>query len=299
MNSPWVRDVASSGFQWAYDNRNYLQKTADKMYLNKYRDYQEKTKRYKQIARGNRRLSAKRALDFGPSSLAKRAKYTIPYRGSELGTKKEWLHVEQGAIASKSLVSYLMTDIPLGAVQEDSYRNGSSIFVKGCKLRFGIRNLQGTPLMVNIALIAGKQSMEGITTVPTGNFFQNDGSVADQRYLDFDPATKSARQLHYLPINTERWTVLHHHRKIINTSGDGDLISSNANRGGGPADWYEHDKYVAINRRLTYDTNAGTSCTTPIWVCIWVSRWDQTIGAAVAANQASVWLYVTSYFKDQ
>lgn len=297
MNSPWTRDIASSGFQWAYDNRNYLQNVADKMYLNKYRDYQERTKVYKQAARnGRRRLAAKRALDFGtPTILSKKNKFTIPYRGPNIETKREFLHVEQGNVAGKTLIGYLMTDIPLGAGNEDIFRQGSSIYVKGCNLRMGFRNLQGCPMFLNIALIAAKQAQPGVTTPPTANFFRNDGFLQNQRYIDFSVAS-SARQLHYNNINTEQWTVLHHHRKTINITGDGDIISSRANRGGGPADWHEFNKYVPVNRRITYDSETGDSCTTPIWFVFWVSRWDQAINAAVVANTCEAWLYGTTHF---
>lgn len=300
MNSPWTRDVASSGFQWAYDNRSFLQKQADRLYLNKYRDYQEKTKKYKLMARSNnRRLVAKRALDFGKPTIPrspKRSKFQIPYRGPNIDSKREHLHVEYGTVASKTLVGYLMSDIPLGAGNEDVFRQSSSIFVKGCKVRLGFRNLQGAPMMINVAVIAGKQANSAATTPSTENFFRNDGSNASERYLTFTSTNLSARQCHYLPINTEQWTVLHHTRKIINTTGDGDIISERANRGGGRDDFYEFNKWVPINRRLTYDTAGGNSCTTPIWIAFWVSRWDQTIAASPAANQVEAWLYCTTHF---
>jgi len=246
MNSPWTRDVASSGFQWAYDNRDFLQKTADRMYLNKYRDYQEKTKAYKEMARNNRRrrLVAKRALDFGKSTLSspKRAKFQLPYRSPGINNKRRFLHVEQGALAGKTLVSYLLSDIPLVTQDPDISRENSSIMLNGMKIHVGFRNNQGCPVMVNVAVIASKSAMKGSTTVPVTNFFRNDGSTAsNQRYIDFD-ITRSARQLHYMPINTEQWTVLSHTRQILNTSGNGDLISSNANRGGG------RDDFTAIEK---------------------------------------------------
>ncbi len=264
----------------------------------KYRDYQEKTKRYKEIARGTRRLTAKRALDFGKSPASKRAKFTIPYRSPNIEGGREWVHVEQGTVAGKTLISYLLTDIPISGSDPDVAREKSTIFVKGINLRMGFKNLQGCPTFVNVAVIAGKKSMEGISTVPVTNFFRNDGSTAsNNRYIDFSVA-HSARQLHYLPINTEEWTVLHHSRYTLNTSGNGDLISSNANRGGGTNDWLEVDKYLPVNRRLTYDNGLGSSCTTPIWIAFWVSRWDQNQAATPVAATTETWLYATTNFKD-
>jgi hypothetical protein len=300
MNSPWLRDAVSSAAQWSYDNRAYLSQTADRMYLNKYRDYQEKTKKYKRIARGPRRLVAKRALDFGgmTPSAAKRAKFQIPYRGPTIDGKRRMLHVEQGSLAGKTLVGYLLSDIPISATDPDVTREASSILVKGCNFRVGFRNLQGCPLFVNVAVIAGKNAMPGVTSPSGINFFRNDGSTAgNNRYIDFSTGP-SARQLHFMPINTEQWTVLSHTRQCLNTTGDGDVISSRANRGGGRDDFTIIDKYIKINRRLTYDSTGGDTCTTPIWLCVWCSRWDQNQNAAVVANTAECWIYGTTHFKD-
>lgn len=299
MNNPWVRDGVTSGFQWAYDNRAYLSKK-DKEIMAKYRDYQEKTKRYKEIARGSRRLTAKRALDFGGMTPAdaKRQKFMIPYRGPTIDNKRRLLHTEAAASAGKVLYAYPMTDIPLATTDTDLTRNKSVIFCKGINVRVGFRNLQGVPLLVNVAVVAAKNAMPGASGIPLTNFFRNTGlAPSSQRYIDFSN-DYSARELHYATINTEQWTVLNHTRRVFNTTGDGDVISEHANRGGGRDDFGIIEKYIKINRRLTYDSIGGDTCTTPIWLVVWFSRWDQARAATPVANTAQTWLHAVTHFKD-
>lgn len=140
--------------------------------------------------------------------------------------------------------------------------------------------------------------MLGATGIPVTNFFRNNGLTAsNQRYIDFDKVY-SARELHYSNINTEQWTVLSHTRKVLNTTGNGDVISENANRGGGRDDFAIVEKYIKINRRLTYDSNGGDSCTTPIWLALWVSRWDQARSAEPVANTCQSWIHSVTHFKE-
>lgn len=279
--------------------------------MNTYNSYKKKTDRYKLIARGimpsRRRLTLMSPPPIkrtGRGSLyfttpRKKARFQIQKNPIDPKAKVEFVHTELAQIAGKTLVSYLMTDIPLGAGNEDVFRSGAAITIKGCKIRTGFKNLQGCPMFVNVALLAGKCEVIPVpSAIDSTNFFRNDGSVADQRYLDFTTAARSARQMHYLNINSEKWTVLHHHREILNTSGNGDLISSNANRGGGTNDWMTHEKYVKINKVITYDSASGGSCQTPIWLVMWVSRWDQNTTATAVANSADYWVYGTTYFKD-
>lgn len=299
MNSPWVRDVASSGFQWGYDNRNYLSKLADKMYLNKYRDYQEKTKRYKQIARGSRRLLyRKRQGQWNYDESNKRQKFSPSRVGDPLSlvsSKREAVQTAVFGAISRNLYGYLMTDIPLGVDNDDIQRRSSSINVKGCSINIGVRNRQGCPLFFNCALIVPTW---GGSTVTATNFFANDGSVAgNNRYMDFD-VNRTARQLHFANINAQSYVILHHQRMEINTTGDGDVVSSRANRGGGEADWVVHKRYVPINRVITYDDATGASAQNGIWFVFWIDRWDAAATSTSITNCADAYVYNTTYFKD-
>lgn len=289
------RDVVTSGFQWAYDNRAYLNNLADKMYLNKYRKYQKDTERYKQIARGARRLQAKRANLLGNTS-NKRMKFSPKRVGdpmSVVSNKREAVQTEVFGALSRNLYTYLLTDIPLGIDNDEIQRRGSSIHVAGISINFGIRNRQGCPLFVNVAVISPSQG-----SIPSAtNFFANDGTFSNTRYIDF-AAARTARQLHFSNINSQSYVVLHHARFQLNTTGDGDVTSARANRGGGEADWLIHKKYIPINRTLTYDSSTGDSCTSPIWFVFWCDRWDATSGATPVTNAADAYVHNTTFFKD-
>jgi len=306
MDNPWTRDIVSSGFQWSYDNRNYLNNLADRMYLNKYRNYQKKTAYYKRLARGGRR----RLMDITPpprirnSALltpsavtAKRAKFSPIRVGDSPSTasnRREAVQTDVFGALSRNLYQYLMTDIPLTAVNDDILRRSSSIFVTGCDINVGIRNRQGCPLFVNIALVSPTAS----NVVSVNNFFANDGTVTNQRYIDFNTASRTARQLHFSNINAQNYVVLHHHREQLNVTGDGDVVSSRANRGGGDSDWFIYKKFVPVRRVITYDDNTGASATSPIWFLIWVDRWDAPAGGTPVTNAADMYIHNTTYFKD-
>lgn len=266
------------------------------MYLNKYRRYQKDTERYKRIARGvNRRLIAKRALDFG-TPISKKAKFSPKRIGdpqSLVSNKREAVQTDVFGALSRNLYSYLMTDIPLGVDNDDIQRRGNSIHVAGCNINFGIRNRQGCPLFVNIALISPSQR----TTPSATNFFANDGTFSNTRYIDF-AAARTARQLHFSNINSQSYVVLHHQRYQLQTTGDAEVTGVRANRGGGPSDWLVHKKYIPINRTLTYDSNTGDSCTSPIWFVFWVDRWDAISGATSVTNAADAYVHNTTFFKD-
>jgi len=312
MNSPWTRDVASSGFQWAYDNRNYLNNLADRMYLNKYRSYQKKTAYYKQLARsrGGRRLmdiSPQRYQRvpplLTPSRVAeKRAKFNPIRFGdapSTASNRREAVMTDVFGALSRNLYQYLMTDIPLTAVNDDILRRGSSIYVTGCDINVGIRNLQGCPLFVNIALVVPT----GSNIVNTQNFFANDGTVSNQRYIDFQPTARTARQLHYANINSQQYVVLHHHREELSSNGSTSSAAAAVGEGGTSGtccqpDWFIYKKYLPVRRVITYDDNTGASATAPIWFCIWVDRWDAPAGGTPVTNAAEMYIHNTTYFKD-
>lgn len=285
-----IRDATSSGLQYAWDNRKDLNRS----YMRRY-NYLQRLKKNGPIysRRRLRGLKTRRARKY--------RRRPVHFRKSNVGDslravdyKREAIHADWAGIASRSLFSALLTDIPLTTTNDDIGRASSAVIIKGFKIHWFIQNkYQGCPLFCNIAILAPNAA----NTIGATNFFKSDGLNPTERYMDFT-LSRTSRQLHLANINSQDHTILWHKRFILTTTGNGDVVGTNANRGGGPADWRHVKKWVKMNRKITYDNPTGTSCMSPVMLVYWIDRMDANAGASPITNCAECAFYMTTFFRD-
>lgn len=174
-------------------------------------------------------------------------------------------------------------DIPRGT--DINSRERDIINVKGFKLRMEFQNLTSTGnfLLLNVALICPKSA----SSVVSARFFRGDGNT---RGVDFANALSST-EMHGMPINTDKYIVLHHSRYTLGESSN-DF----------PTDYLWIDKYIKINRQFRYEGNVdgtGTENTNDrLFLCYWADESMQAGGTVPAANVYRTQNKGTIYFNE-
>lgn len=187
---------------------------------------------------------------------------------------------------SRTLYSQELTAVVGGDGEND--RRRQLINCKGFEICIHVTNKQDQPLFVNFAILAPKHTSSGISA--TDFFRSNDGA----RGTNFSTVL-TALELAYLPINTDKYTILRHMRMQLNSMQD---RASYYNSDAGPGNWISKKMWLPINRQLRYDNNIATSCATPMYVVYWCDIMRQPASSAVAANVASMSLMHTMFFTD-
>lgn len=182
-----------------------------------------------------------------------------------------------------------MTFIERGT--EISQRQRDVVNLRGFKIDMMFRTITqttGTPLQsdiyfLNVAVIAPHER-KPIADFPVEFFRSRDTS--DSRDTNF-ATTLGSIDLHTLPINTDRWTVLKHQRHKMPT------FQSQI------PGWNKTiEMYVPLNRQLTYfGTGAGT-CNTPVYLAYWVCRGFSTSQVDAATPFTDVQFRTTSFYRE-
>lgn len=179
---------------------------------------------------------------------------------------------------TRTLYAYDMTSIPQTSSNSIDQRQRDIINMRGFKVCLLIRNRTAQPMTFNMAVISPKGDQTGLSTGDTGstlvlNFFRGNGNT---REVDFGSAITN-NQYHCLPINTDRWVVLAHQRRILrNQTNTGNYTNETPN-------YFKIQKYFKINRQIRYD-NVGSS-TSPVYFVYWIDLF-MALSTGVAAAQA-------------
>jgi len=148
-----------------------------------------------------------------------------------------------------------------------------------------IRNNTTEALCVNIAVIHPKD----VQDVNNAKFFRG---YASSRSQDFD-LTLTSNEFSCLPINSDIYDILVHHRMMLDPSNGGSKDQSTNGKNYGS--WM---KWIPLKRQLRYDQAASVAETGNTYVVWWADKFLSAPGtvATNSAYQVDVKLY--KYFKE-
>lgn len=156
-------------------------------------------------------------------------------------------------------------------------RVGDVIHMSGAKLNFFIENGSAVPIGCNVAIVVPRNESSLNVTLPIPNFF---GGNSDTRGEAFDLATKTGLELHTLPLNTDKFEVLYHKRKILGrTFAAGGVTTSTDAKS-----WGLWDDYIPINKEIRYTDGTGASAVSAPCVLVWFDSMRSPTGAAAFAG---------------
>jgi hypothetical protein len=170
-----------------------------------------------------RRLSAAQSANliaraFRDSQSSKRSKFSADNIGFDPGTEttKRYQSANlNGTLRnSRTLHTFNLCQVPLQATNTGptiNTRERQLINLKGFKFCVEVRNETTAPMYYNWAIISPKDSTA--TAISSTEFFRGNGISRNQA---FD--TTLSGQMHCLPINSDKFTILEHKRFRLNTS---------------------------------------------------------------------------------
>lgn len=231
-----------------------------------------------------------RAYRRRKASRKKRKLTTYPEVGEpmkDIHMKRELTHTDNDVPTNtRTLYFEELTGINGLAIGEDD-RSRALINCKGIQLTYHFYNKDTQPMFLNVAIIAPKHNSSGVTDV---DFFRgNDGTRGET----FSTA-KSALELHYLPINTDRYVVMKHNRHQLGARDDTAVYNSKA----GPGSWISKKLWLPVNRQLRYESGSSTTCNTPIYVAWWCDRMRSTNSQLAETDLVRTSMMHTMFFTD-
>lgn len=191
---------------------------------------------------------------------------------------------------TRQLYGVNMMKIPPGT--SESYRERQIINCSGIRICTEFQNAKSASpeetLYLNVAVISPKESV--CSDFPLEDkFFGGQGGLPNERTRDFD-TTLTSNEFRCLPINTDKWVVLKHARRMLGPAN----ISV-------PADSYtvNLDWYIKINRQLQFQANPEVpDPVNPIYIVWWGDQVFEDPGAAGQANAFRYGIRSIVYFRD-
>lgn len=224
------------------------------------------------------RRQAQRRTNFSPTNVGQDPN-TVPNKiaktHSNTGTNED----------TRTLYSALCSDILQNTTEDTRLRR--VINLKGLKVCFEYINLDATAHYVNVCLLAPKS---GAATVTTADFFRD---ATASRATDFSN-TLTGMDFACLPINTDRYTVLHRSKHLMKalTEGTGNTVDPDK------ANHKLIEFYTKINRNIRYDSATGTPEAGEIYLVHWYDRVGAISGAMPSTSVARVTNKVLAYFTE-
>lgn len=216
----------------------------------------------------------------------KRARTDIGEPVKHIHVKRDDTFVEENQdLATRTLDINELTAIDGGT--GEATRSRQLINCKGIQLTMHLHNKTTQVLYFNWAVIAPKHTQSGVSTI---DFFRSqDGG----RGTNFSTAL-TPLELHYNPINTDRYTVLRHKRLELDPLSDTIFYNSDTGRGN-----HKTTKiWIPINRQLRYDSQVSTTCNTPIYFVYWCDLSRAASSTTSTANAATLSYMHTMFFTD-
>jgi len=183
---------------------------------------------------------------------------------------------------SRTLYNTNLTDISQGSLINQ--RDRSNILLKGFHIKFDVRNQALQTVEKRLWLRCAVVQPITSNSVSTTDFFR---SYTNERSEDFGPP-RAGWAYYDNPINADEYRVIKSWKVEL-----GGLAQENQNK-----NTYTVSEYIPINRRVFYDTDAGTTCTTKFFFVYWA---EIPIEASAGAPTADAFTYSSqhlAYFDD-
>lgn len=248
--------------------------------------YQDTKWAARKIGRGLSRAYRKRKAGRKKRKLNRYPKVGEPMKNVHM-KREQTNSLMDEATDIRTLYFQEITDIATNASGEDD-RSRQLINCKGIQCTYHFYNKENQPKFLNVAIVSPKHGASGVGIV---DFFRaNDGT----RGTNFSTAL-TALELHYLPINTDKYHVMKHYRHQLGAESDsGGFYNSDA----GKSNYLSKKIWLPVNRQLRYESTLATSCSTPIYVVWWCDRMRSPAGNPVTANLVSASMMHTMFFTD-
>lgn len=192
-----------------------------------------------------------------------------------------------GALDSRTLQSLNMVALDKTTTNEIDKRQRDLVRFIGTKVCIQFRNDLTEPITVNVAVLHPRDQ----NTVSADKFFR---SFGNERSQNFSTAL-SANELHCLPVNTDRYTVLKHQRMIL-----GDIPASASARYGtnNNNSWKEVSFWIPLKRQLRYPSTGSQPEQGNVFLVWWCDKFLQPAGSTPTPDILSYDVKVYKYFKE-
>lgn len=201
-------------------------------------------------------------------------------------TKREQTF-EQTDVGTDTRTLYFNEITLLGGGSGEDERHRQLVNCKGFELAFHYYHTENQPMFLNVAVIAPKHTAAGVGTV---DFFRSPNGDRGENF----GIQLSGLEMHYYPINTDKYSIIRHYRYQCGPRIDGPQYNSDT----GNANYISRKFYIPINRQLRYENTIATSCSTPIYLCWWTDRMRTPQTQAAVTGVTSFSFMKTMFYTD-
>lgn len=254
--------------QFAWNNRAAIYKTAVRF---------ANMAGKRRAARARARAAKKRK--FSPRNFGERP-------GTDTAKKIDIVNADNTLRNTRTLIQQDLSLIPFTGSNVISGRQREMCNLRGIKICMSVLNVLSHPLLFNVAVIAPKDSNDGVSTT---EFFRGFGADRSQ---DFDVAL-SAAEFHCLPINTDKYTVLWHYRRQLNPVAGTATYSTQSGKS-----YTFINKYVKIKRQIRFDYSTGVAENGRIFLVFWADRFAGAKTSAALVSAYSTQEHHVTYFRE-
>lgn len=274
---------AAASRNWARANPSIMARSAwaaARTIGRAYRSYRRyKRKRGTYNGRINTSLRGKKRARFSPRMVG------MPNGSS---TSKSTVVNNETQVTRQTRTLYQLDLTAVGPGTDINRRLRQHVKMTGWKICMEIRCTINTPLYLNIAVLAPKQTTND--TIEATNFFRNN---EDARSMDFS-INRTGLEMHCCPINSDDYTILKHRRYVLNTVNQ--PTASWSKQSG--SSWINVNWWVPLRRQVRYLPGESSTATDGrVFHVFWFDVWGNPSGTA-AANCANVSSKVITYFRE-
>lgn len=227
--------------------------------------------------------SAKRLI--GAAARARRA--GIGKRRGEANTKRTEIENQFESLASRTLYTEDVTNIPQSTANQIDGRQRQLCYVVGFKFCFEWRSNAKKPVFFNIALVHDKRTSSTDTSISDLNDFFR--AYTTNRAQSFSNVLTS-NEFRCLPLNSDRFTILKHHRRTIQPeAGNTDYEPRNGNNHG------TMDMWVPLKRQIRFD---GDNAESKVWLIYWCDQAMNASGTLPVNDTLELFHKTVTYFRE-
>ena len=208
---------------------------------------------------------------------------------------------------SKRVYSTELTRIPLTSIGQTE-RRSLTLYCSGFKVCCELNNIRSTSAYFNMAVVTYKNDTSDLNRFDPGvannaqgaqtlvDFFRDHGTVANQRAVNMNNSL-TGMECACLPINTDAYKILMHKRYKLGP-GNGTQPGPDFNNGSNGRCQLTINRWIPMRRQFRYEGNEDTSCTTPLFLIMWCSEFQEATGFNVPLMMQR-YMRVTTYFRNK